>query len=69
MTDWSKDLAGKMSRLMRARLWLGAASVGTFVFVTSLAAMVRSCERAHWCPVMTVVERDALIWSSTYAAR
>lgn len=54
---------------MRARLWLGAASVGTFVFVTSLAAMVRSCERAHGCPVMTVVERDALIWSSTYAAR
>ena len=58
-----------MSRILRARLWLGAASVGAFVFVTSLAAMVRSCERAHGCPVPSAVERDALIWRSTYAAR
>jgi len=58
-----------MSRFLRARLWLGAAGVGAFVFVTSLAAMVRSCERAHGCPVLSAVERDALIWRSTYAAR
>lgn len=36
-----------MSRILRARLWLGAAGVGAVVFVLSLAAMVRSCEMAR----------------------
>ena len=57
-----------MSRILRARLWLGAASVGAFVFVTSLAAMVRSCELARMGHV-SVVEKDAMIWRSFYASR
>lgn len=55
-----------MSRLVRARLWLGAAGLGAVVFATSLAAMLRSCERAAHADTLST--RLAAYWRSHEAS-